>query len=126
MRNLLAALQIAPNGGFTGFGPLGKPTGTGINAFATFLSTAIGLLTLIAIIWFVFVIVTGAIGIISSGGDKQAIESARKRITTGIIGLVIVIAAIFIIDLIGYLLGIPFLNILQLFYTLVPGSGTGG
>jgi len=125
MTNLLADLQIAPNNGFTGFGPLGKPTGTGITDLSNFISMAIGVMTIIAFIWFVFVIFTGAIGIISSGGDKQAVESARKKITSGIIGVVVVIAAIFVIDLIGTIFNIPFLNLFKLFYTLVPGTTSG-
>jgi hypothetical protein len=109
MKNLLAqeSLQIAPDkGGFTGFGPLGKLNGTdGIDIFTNFISKIIGVLTIIAIIWFIFTFITGAIGIISSGGDKAALESAKKRITTGLIGLVLVIIAIFVIDLVGYFLG---------------------
>ena len=69
-------------------------------------------MTIIAIIWFAFVLITGAIGMMGAGGDKQAMESARKRITSGLIGLVVVIAAIFILDLVGTLFGIP--NILNL------------
>jgi hypothetical protein len=77
-------------------------------------------MTLVAIIWFVFVFITGAIGIISSGGDKQALETARKKITTGLIGLVLVIIAIVAINLIGYLFGIPdILQIQTLFYKLL-------
>ncbi len=105
----LADIQLGP---FSGFGPLGNPTGSGIGIFSKFLSSVIGLMTVIAIIWFVFVFITGAIGMITAGGDKAAVESARKRITTGLIGLVVVIAAIFIIDLVGSLIGIP--NILDL------------
>jgi uncharacterized membrane protein len=52
----------------------------------------------------------------TSGGDKTAIESARKRIVNGIVGLVLVVAAIFAIRLIGYLIGIPdILNFTSLF-----------
>jgi len=93
--------------GLSGFGTLGKGQGEGsVGTFTKFISSAVGLMTIIGIIWFVFILVTGAIGIISAGGDKQALETARKKITTGIIGLVIIIAALFIIDLFGYLLGI--------------------
>ncbi len=99
-----------------GTGPLANPTGTGIEIFSKFLSSIIGLMTIIAIIWFVFTFITGAIGVISSGGDKNSLESAKKKITTGIIGLVVVIAAIFLIKLLGFLLGIPdILNINKLF-----------
>lgn len=117
MTNLLAATSIplAPSGGFQGFGPLGTDLageGAGIKMFSKFISSTIGLMTIIAIVWFIFVLITGAIGWISAGGDKAAVEAARKKITSGLIGLVVVVAAIFIIDLIGYLIGIE--NILNL------------
>lgn len=115
MKNLVADIPIAPPGGFKGFGPLGNPSGNGIDIFSKFISSAIGLMTIIAIIWFVFTFFIGAIGIISAGGDKNALESAKKKITTGLIGLVVVIAAIFIIRLIGFLFGIDILNIGKLF-----------
>ncbi len=113
------AIQIAPNGSFTGFGPLGKPTGTGITNLQKFLSSVIGVMTIIAIIWFVFIFFSGAFGMMTAGGDKQALENARKKITNGIIGLVVVIIGVFIIDLIGYLLGIPLLDLFQLFYRII-------
>ncbi|MCJ7805263.1 hypothetical protein MUP46_01325 [Patescibacteria group bacterium] len=116
MTKLLADINLAPSGGFTGFGPLGNPGNNAVGVFSKFLTSAIGLMTIIAIIWFVFVLITGAIGMISAGGDKQALEGARKKISTGLIGLVIVITAIFIVDLVGTLIGIPnILNISQLF-----------
>lgn len=99
-------------GTFKGFGNLGNPTGSGIDTFSKFISSVVGLMTIVAIIWFVFVFFTGAIGIITAGGDKQALEGARKKIYTGIIGIVVVIAAMFIIKLIGFLIGIP--NILDI------------
>ena len=108
MKNLAAELNF---GTLRGFGPLGlegKPDASGaMGVFSTFISSAIGLITIIAIIWFVFVFIMGAIGIISSGGDKQAMESARKKITSGAIGLVVVIVGMFVIQLIGRIIGIP-------------------
>jgi len=112
----LSAIDLFPPGGFKGFGPLGNPAGSGIATFTKFISTTIGLMTIIAIIWFVFVLITGAIGWIGAGGDKTAVEAARKKITTGLIGLVVVIAAIFIISLMGKLIGIEnILNLEELF-----------
>ena len=87
-----------------GTSPLANP-GNGVDLLTKIISTAIGLMTIIAIIWFVFSFISGALGIMSSGGDKQALESAKKKISTGLIGLVVVIVAIFVFDLIGYLLG---------------------
>ena len=115
MNNIAADIPISPPGGFTGApggkGLLANP-GNGIDLFATFVSSTVGLMTIIAIVWFVFVFITGAIGIISAGSDKNALEGSRKKIVTGVIGLVVTIAAVFLINLIGYLLG--FSNILDL------------
>lgn len=112
MTNLLAATSIplAPSGGFRGFGSLGlegKQAWESDYVFTQFLSSTIGLMSVIAIIWLVFLIITGGYGYMTAGGDKAKIEKAQKTITNGIIGLVIVVFAIFIINLIGYLLGIP-------------------
>jgi hypothetical protein len=120
MKLLTTDIQIAPSGGFKGFGPLGENQGaSSINTLTSIISTAVGVMTIVAIIWFIFTFITGAIGIIGSGGDKQALESARKKITTGLIGLVVVIAALFILDLIGTLFGIKFLDINTLFGQIV-------
>ena len=119
MKNLLAApIEIAPPDGFKGLGegPLANPEGTGVAAFSKFLSSAIGLMTIIAVIWFIFSFLIGAIGIITAGGDKAALEGARKKIINAIIGLIVTIAAVFVISLIGTLLGIPdILNLESLF-----------
>jgi len=124
MKNLAAELNF---GTLRGFGPLGlegKPDASGaMGVFSTFISSAIGLITIIAIIWFVFVFIMGAIGIISSGGDKQAMESARKKITSGAIGLVVVIVGMFVIQLIGRIIGIPeILNITKMFNVIAPST----
>lgn len=119
MSNLMAQSGTPLGSPLQGIGPLGlegKSSSDALGIFSNFISVAIGLMTIIAIIWFTFVLITGAIAMISAGGDKAQVENARKRISTGLIGLVVVIAALFIIDLIGTLIGIPnILNISQLF-----------
>lgn len=118
MNNFLADISIAPEGGsFRGLGTgiLSNVNGSGVSTFSKIISMAIGVMTVVAIIWFLFVLMTGALGIIGSGGDKQALESAKKKITTGIVGLVIVIVATFILDLTGSIFGIDFLDINSLF-----------
>ena len=124
MKNLAADLDF---GTLRGIGPLGlegKPDASvAMGVFSNFISSAIGLITIIAIIWFVFIFIMGAIGIISSGGDKQAMESARKKITSGVIGLVVVIAGMFVIQLIGRIIGIPeILNITKMFNVIAPST----
>jgi hypothetical protein len=112
MKNYLS-LEFGPLRGFGTLGLEGQTEASGaIGIFTKFLSSTIGLITIIAIIWFVFIFFTGAISWITAGGDKAALESARKKITSGLIGLVVTVAAIFIIQLVGTLIGIP--NILRL------------
>lgn len=110
MRNLIAAdIPLLPPGkSFQGIGPLGNVTQANApTLFATALSAVIGVMTFVAFIWFTFQFLIGGIRILGSGGDKAALEGAKKQITSGIIGLVIVIAAIFIVSLFGYIIGIP-------------------
>jgi len=132
MKNLLSqtqdGLQIAPEGGFKGFGKLGlqgdSAASNADTTFKNFLSSVIGIMTIVAIIWFVFLFITGAIAYMSSGGDKAAIESARKKIVNGIIGLVLVIIAIFVVRLIGYLLGVPDILNFTLLFSQIAGLST--
>lgn len=122
MMKYLAQIDIAPPGGFKGPGNKGllAAPGTGIDLFAKFVSSAIGLMTLIAIVWFIFTFFIGAIGMVSAGGDKQALEGARKKIITGITGLVVTLGAIFAIRLIGFLLGFEdILNLEKLFSSIL-------
>ena len=121
MNKLLTDITIAPSGGFTGVGtgPLANPGSAPIDILSNFISTVIGFMTVVAFIWFTFVFITGAISIIGSGGDKNALEAAKKKLTTGLIGLVITIAAVFIISLIGTIFGIDILNLGSLYGKLL-------
>ncbi|MCX6704295.1 MAG: hypothetical protein NTZ07_02505 [Candidatus Woesebacteria bacterium] len=125
MTNLIAAssIPIAPSGGFTGFGPLGNVTSkeNAVSTFSKFISSTIGILTIVAILWFIFVFITGAISIIGSGGDKAQLETAKKKITTGLIGLFVTIAAIFVIKLIGSLIGIPDILNFGILFSMITG-----
>jgi hypothetical protein len=107
-----------------GIGPLGlegKGASEAPSIFNKFISGIIGLMTVIAIIWFVFLLITGSYGLMTAGGDKAQLEAARKRIFTGIVGFVIVIAAVFIVDFVGKLIGIDnILNPAELLNQILP------
>ena len=109
----IAQIQIAPAEGFKGLGTgiLSNP-GNGVDAFAKIISASIGLMTIVAFLYFIYVFIIGAIGFINSGGDKQAYEKAKHKITHAISGIIVTIAAIFLVQLIAALLGIP--NILSI------------
>ncbi len=111
-------IKLYDGNGFMGFGALGLETSSAQdapNTFATFLASAIGLITIIGIIWMVIIIVTGAVGIITSGGDKNSLESAKKKISSGLIGFVVLVSSLFILTIFGRIIGIPsILNIAAL------------
>ncbi len=122
------AIDLFPAGGFQGpvGGPLSNPQGGAIAIFTKFLSATIGFLTIVAILWFLFLLITGSIGIMTAGGDKASLENSRKKITNGIIGLILVIAATFILNLIGTLIGIPDILNLNYLFGLVSNVTTSG
>jgi hypothetical protein len=93
---------------FTFTGP-GTPPTSGIDAtlkLEKIVSQVIGLLTLVAVIYFAIQIILAGFGYISSEGDKGKAETARKRITDGILGLFIVVIAIGFGSLLAKLLGL--------------------
>lgn len=104
MNKLIADIPLGPQ--LQGVGPLGTSGPTADIQFESALSKIIGVMTVVAFVWFTFMLIFGAIRLLTSGGDKGAVEAARKQITTAVIGIVVVVAAIFIVSLIGSLLGI--------------------
>jgi hypothetical protein len=80
-----------------------------VNFLKTFIPNLIGLAFVIGVIVFLFMLILGAIQWISSGGDKQALEGARGRISNALIGIVILLATFAIIKLIETFFGISIL-----------------
>lgn len=126
MTKLIAQVNLAPDGGYRGFGPLGlegnSSATTADVTFATFISSVIGVISIVAIIWFTFVLLTGGISYLSAGADKGAVESARKRIANGLIGLLITLFGLVLLNLIGYLIGIPSILNISDFINTVSGN----
>ncbi|MFC1646963.1 hypothetical protein ACFL1A_01635 [Patescibacteria group bacterium] len=101
--------------GGEGLGPLGdlqidrgSGAGGGVTALTrltNIVSIVIGVMTVTAGIYFMFMILIGGWGWITSAGDKAKLEKARDRITNAFIGLVIVVAGWSILALVGQLLG---------------------
>ena len=110
MTKIALDLKLYPDGGFVGFGPLGlegksAQTDAGL-VFQSFISSAIGIVSIIAIIWFIFILLMGSVSLMTSGGDKATAENAKKKISNGLIGLLLTIFGIFILSFIGQLFGI--------------------
>ena len=97
--------KIAVGNPINGFGALSEGD-AGVANLDRIISTGIGILTVIGVVFFMFNLITGAISIISAGGDKGKYEEARTKITNSIIGLVVVVAAFFVADVVMVLLGL--------------------
>src|SRR5579859_7308942 len=74
----------------------------GIDLTGDFTSKIIYLIILFAIFGSLFFLLWGGIRWIISGGDKGKIEQARSTILPAIIGLIIALAAFFIINIISF------------------------
>lgn len=70
-----------------------------IGSFLPYVFGAAGLALLIYL-------VMGGFQLMLSRGDPKAIESARSKITSALVGFVIVIIAFFLVQLLGQILGI--------------------
>lgn len=92
--------------------PLGKDaaaneTGIQLNKL---ISTIIGVMTVVAAIWFIFQFIIAGFQWIQSGGEKNNLEQARDKITNSLIGLIIVVSAWIFMGVIGRILGLKILN----------------
>jgi len=87
-------------------GPGIKPTNSPATQVENILSTVIGFLTLVAVIFFVIQIILAGYGFISGQGDEKKIEISRKKLTDGILGLTIVVVALGVGAFISKLLGL--------------------
>lgn len=102
----------------TGSGPENKITNpvlgnlgskSGIEFFQSLIPNAVGLAFVIGALIFFFIMITAAIQWISSGGDKQSLESARGKLTNALIGVIILFAIFALIKVIQDFFGFSIL-----------------
>ncbi len=102
-------------------GPGVVPVGDGITQMEKIVSNVIGVLTIVGVLYFTFIVIIGGYNFISAQGDEKQLEVARKQLTNGVLGLVIVIVAVGLGSLIALLLGIPgVLDLTKMFANLKP------
>lgn len=80
--------------------------------FEKFAGQLLGVLTIIGVLYFIIQIIFAGYSYISSKGDEKEMESSRKRLTEGVLGLVIIIVAVGLGSLLAKLAGIP--NVLDI------------
>lgn len=84
---------------------------TGIGSISNFLSNGLELIFVFGQVIFVFMIVWSGFEWITSGGDKDKVTAARKRITYAILGIALMALSFFFITVIGKIIGFNLLNI---------------
>ena len=87
-----------------------KNPDVGYSNISDFINAALRLAFIIALIIVLAMLVWGAIEWIMSGGNKEALDNARKRIINALIGLAILAVAFAIVTLAGNFLGINLLG----------------
>lgn len=70
------------------------------------ISNVIGVLTLVAFIFFAIQIIFAGYGFLTAEGDKNKMETARKKLTDGALGIFVIVVALGFASLIASLLGI--------------------
>lgn len=82
--------------------------GFGAEGLSNFLSKIVELIFAAATIIFVFMVLITGVQWILSGGDKEAVSNARKRLTWAIIGIVFLALSFIILRVLGQITGFEF------------------
>lgn len=85
--------------------------GGGAGFLGVIIPNLITMLLILGVIVFFFMLVTGSIGWIASGGDKGSIEASRSKITNALVGLVILFSTFAIMLLVETFFGINLTSI---------------
>ncbi|OGM14924.1 hypothetical protein A3A76_02230 [Candidatus Woesebacteria bacterium RIFCSPLOWO2_01_FULL_39_23] len=108
MEKIIAQVQVTIGPRLNGVGTYGLEGQASSNSpalFSSILTAIVGILTLVAGIWFMFLLISGGIAWMGSGGDKGKLAEARSRMVSGVVGLTIVVAALFLAEILGILVG---------------------
>lgn len=82
------------------------PTGAG--GISLFLSNLVALIYSLAAIVLIFMFIAGAFEWLTSGGDKEKLESARRKLINAVIGIMLFAVAFAIIQVLGQFTGFKF------------------
>lgn len=99
----------------TTFGEIVPPSpvaeiGSGKEGLAILLSKIVNIIYTVSAIVFIFMLLYAAFEWITSGGDKEKIESARNRITWAIIGIIILSLTFVFLRILGGITGFEFFS----------------
>lgn len=106
--NILAQkIRIGSEGtGISISGPLKLPGISGTPKLADIIGVVITYLFPIAGVILFFIIIWGGYDLLMSEGEAEKLEAGRSKITSGIIGMVLLVLSYFFARLVGYIFGI--------------------
>ena len=78
--------------------------------FTGTISMVITSLTVVGGLAFVIFFTLGGLKWLTAGGDKSKVQEAQQQMTQGVIGLVAMVAGLFVVGIVGGVLGIDILN----------------
>lgn len=76
----------------------------------SFLSTLIGIITVVGSLFFIVNFLLAALSWITAGGDSGKISSARDKMVQSAVGLIVVVGGYAIVGLIGTIVGLNILH----------------
>jgi hypothetical protein len=91
--------------------PVGPKFESGTSFFQSFIPALIGTGFVLGVLFFFFYMMIGAIQWITSGGDKTALEGARGKITSAIVGVIILLSLFALLKIIEDFFGINILTL---------------
>jgi len=97
----MSYLSLGLPGGQTITAPASIPSG-GIDIVSKIFSNGLTLMIILCIVLALIFMVLAGIQWITSGGDKNKLQAARAKLTWAIGGLIVALAAFFIVSMIGY------------------------
>jgi hypothetical protein len=104
------AASVDLGGGLEGPGTFQKGLGDGATKTGDYLSAIVTTLTVVGGLAFVIFFILGGLKWITSGGDKGKTSEAADQMVHAAMGLIVIVAAYFIIGIIGGVLGLDILN----------------
>ena len=81
-------------------------SGNSVSQLEEIISNIIGFITIVAFVFFTFQIIFAGFTFMSASGDEKKLETSRKKLTNGILGLTIVVVAYGVTAFIAKLLGL--------------------
>lgn len=105
--------------------PYNEGAATGKNVLdilEKFISNLIGFITVLATLFFLVQTFLAAFSWVTAGGDSKKVESARNKMMQGVLGLVVIVAAYSMLEILGKLIGIDILNVKGTLDLIIPGN----